>query len=277
MQNHRLPFAVRLIGFSEQEADLFAATFAVERGRRYDYFCLTPGNLQDPDLYLVNADDLKALATLSALDAGDARPALVLGTPLVALPYVCVERPIRWRKLFDAIDGLGDKRVQALSRLYASHIVPVPELRRGTRLDLDLTDPADYQRMRSPVPSEARLLIVDRNCALRDHVTELLGGHPVSVDWLSDARFAVDHCQCWRISLVLINTVTLEIDPYQLCKSIKQSRAFQHRTVVIFLATQSFVYNVLEGQRAECDGFLNQPLTNHVLLAVLQKFLPLAN
>lgn len=276
MQHHHLPLAVRLIGFSEHEADLFVATFAVERGRRHDYFCLTPGNLQDPDLYLVNADDLKALATLSALGTGDARPALVVGAPLVMLPHICVERPIRWRKLFDALDGLGDKRVQALSRLDASHIV-VPERRRGTRLDLDLTDPTDYQRIRAAVPSEARLLIVDRNFALRDHMTELSGRHPMSVDWLSDARFAVEHCQCWRISLVLINTATLESDPYQLCKSIKQSRAFQHRTAVIFLAEQSFIYNLLEGQRAECDGFLNHPLTDHVLRTMLQKFLPLAN
>jgi CheY-like chemotaxis protein len=168
-------------------------------------------------------------------------------------------------------------RVQALSRLYASHIAPVPQRRRRTRLDLDLTDPADYQRTRAPLPSEARLLIVDRNFALHDHVTELLGRHPVPVDWLSDARVAVDHCQRRRISLVLINTATLELDPYQLCKSIKQSRADQHRTVVIFLATQSFIYNVLEGQRVECDGFLNQPLTDHVLLAVLQKFLRLTD
>ena len=275
MQHHHLPLTVRLIGFSEHEADLFVATFAVERGRRYVYFCLTPGTLQDPALYLVNADDLKALATLSALGAGDARPALVVGSPLVTLPHICVERPIRWRKLFDALDGLGDKRVQALSRLDASHIVP--ERRRGTRFDRDLTDPTDYQGIRAPVPSEVRLLIVDRNFALRDHMIELSDSYPMSVDWLSDARFAVEHCQCWRISLVLINTATLEIDPYQLCKSIKQSHSFQHRTAVIFLAEQSFIYNVLEGQRAECDGFLNQPLADHVLQAMLQMFLPFAN
>ena len=65
MSNPTSPFAVRLIGFSEEETDTFATTFVQEQGKGYGYFHLAEDNLQDPDLYVVNASELKALAMLT--------------------------------------------------------------------------------------------------------------------------------------------------------------------------------------------------------------------
>src|ERR1700749_3498188 len=94
MQSHSFPFAVRMIGFREEEAAAIAISFSNEQGKGYGYFRLMDDNLQDPDLYLVNADELKALVTLSDLTPSDARPALLVGVPTVSLPYPHLARPL---------------------------------------------------------------------------------------------------------------------------------------------------------------------------------------
>lgn len=273
MQIQSFPFAVRLIGFPSQESDIFEATFAIEQGKGYGYFRLADDNLQDPDLYLVNADELKALATLSDLAPSDARPALLVGAPVIALPYACVERPLRWSKLFEALDSLIEKRADALSRLDASGVVSVPERRRRDRVDLDLTDPSEYLRMRASVPDNSGILVVDKNPAFRAYLSDFLMRYNMPVAWVGDEAKAVDMCSQQSIALVMINTSTPGLDPYRLCQAIKEAGRVE-KTTVIFLVSKPFVYDTVLARSAGADGFLIKPLASHHLLSVLKKFLP---
>lgn len=273
MQTQSFPFAVRLIGFSSQEADIFEATFATEQGKGYGYFRLADDNLQDPDLYLVNADELKALVTLSDLAPSDVRPALLVGTPSVALPHACVERPLLWSKLFEALDRLIEKRADALSRLGASGVVTVPERRRRDRVDLDLTDPCEYERMRAKLPANGGILIVDKNPAFRAYLSDLLIRYNMPVAWVGDEAKAADMCSQQSMAVVMINTATPDIDPYRLCKAIKQASRVE-KTAVIFLISKPIVYDSELARSAGVDGYLNKPVASHHLMAVLKKFLP---
>jgi hypothetical protein len=171
MSNYNFPFAVRLIGFSNQEAVAFEAIFAVEHGKGYGYFSLSEDNLKDPDIFIANADELKALVALSDLRPSVVRPALLVGSPSIALPYPRVERPIRWHKLFEILDDLVEKRADALSRLDASAVVSVAERRRRDRLDVDLTDPSEYPQMRTRLPDDIGVLIVDKSPAIQSYLS----------------------------------------------------------------------------------------------------------
>lgn len=273
MQVHCFPFAVRLIGFSEGEADAIAVSFAEEQGKGYGYFRLLEENLQDPDLYLVNADELKALATLSDLTPSEGRPALLVGTPNVALPYPCLARPLLHATLFEALDALVEKRADALSRLNASSVVSVPERRRRVRLDLDLTDPSEYQRMRVRAGSDGGILIIDKNSAFREYVSDLLVRHNLVVAWANDENKAISLCCAQNFAVVLVNTSIATIDPYGLCEEIKSvSRA--ENTTVIFLVSKPFAYDAEQARNTGVDGFLNKPVASHHLLSVLKKYLP---
>lgn len=179
------PFAVRLIGFSPQETEIFDATFALGQGKGYGYFRLDDDNLQDPDMYIANASELKALLTLSDLRPSDVRPALLVGEPAIDVPYARIERPIRWHRMFDALDQLVEKRADALSKLEASDVVSVPERRRRDRVDIDLTDPEEYRKMRAQLIHGGAVLVVDKTPAFRDFVAELLARNKVEVLWAS--------------------------------------------------------------------------------------------
>ena len=269
------PFAIRLIGFSPAEAALIESQFTERRriGVGYGYFCLPEDNLQDPDLFLVNANQPKALAALTHLSPSAVRPVLLAGTPDTELPYARISSPIEWSQLMKELDGLIEKRADTLSQLEASDVITVPERRRRERVDVEVTDPGDYVRMRQP-PVSGGVLIIDKNSAFSDYVAGLLARRKVPVNW-ADTEAAVLACfEKSKISLVLINTSTPGIDPYQACAAIKTSIAV--RATVIFLVGKSFTYDQARARQAGCAGFLNKPVTGNCLISIFKKFLPQA-
>lgn len=274
MFNNIFPFAVRLIGFSDEDMAAFEASCAAEQGKGYRYFRLADDNLQDPELYIAHAEQLKALITLADLRPSGIRPALLVGTPTIDLPYPRVDYPVRWPQLFEALDELVEKRADALSRLEASDVVTVPERRRRDRLDIDLTDPADYERMRARTPDDGAILVIDRNPAFRDYLSELLARQCMSVEWAGDEVTAVELCKQQPVAVVMINTSTPGVDPYRLCWAIKEKDA-PVKTTVIFLISKPFVYDVAQARYVGAEGFLNKPLASHHLITVLKKYLPL--
>ncbi len=273
MSHNLYPFAVRLIGFAKPEVAAFEENFAAEREAGYRYFHLDEHNLLDPDLYVANADDLNALAILGASRPSSVRPALLVGTPRVALPYPSLGRLSDWPTLLAKLDELIERRADVLSRLEASDVVVVPERRRRVRLPGDRADPAVYLKMRTRQPENGAVLIVDRNPAFRDYVSELLIRRNVPVAWAGDEMRAVHLCRQQPVAIVMINTSTPGVDPYRLCWAIKEKHAAV-RLAVIFLVAREFVYDVQQANYVGADGYLYKPLAGQQLLSVLQKFLP---
>lgn len=272
MPINSFPFALHLIGFKPQEIEIFDATFAVDHGKSYGYFRLAEDNLQDPDLYIADAENLKALVILSDLNPSAVRPVLLVGTPIIPLPYARVERPIRWQRLFEALDKLVEKRADTLARLEASDVVSVPERRRRNRVDIDLTDPADYQSMRTELPRGGAILVVDKTPAFRDYVAELLARNPVEVLWAGSEMEAAVACARQRMAVVMINTSLAEIDSHRLCQTIKNMRA-RNKPAVIFLVAKSSEYQLEAARRVGADGFLTKPVAGYHLVNALKKFM----
>lgn len=273
MLKHHFPFAVRLIGFSAPELQACDAAFATGRKQGYGYFRLVDGNLQDPDMYVANATEMKALITLTDLRPSDVRPALLVGTPLVELPYARIDRPVDWGRLLAALDGLIEKRADALSRLEASDVVVVPERRRRDRVHLDLTDPAEYEKMRAKIRGDGAILIIDKASALRDYLSDMLARHKVPVEWFDDEAGAVNLCKQKPVSVVIVNTSTPDVDPYRLCRVITEKNA-PVKVAVIFLIGKSTEYDAERADHAGVDGFLIKPVAPQHLLSALKKFLP---
>lgn len=273
MSNRNFPFAVRLIGFSDEEMDTFDVIFATMQGKGYAYARLEEDNLQDADLYIASAENLKALVRLEDLRPSAIRPALLVGTTDIELPYPRVARPIQWDTLFQALDRLVEKRADALSRLEASDVVVVPERRRRARLDIDLTDPAEYIKMRAKTPGNGMVLVVDKNPALRDRLNELLARRKIPVEWADSEVKAVELCKRQPTAMVMINTSTPGVDPYRLCWAIKEKDSLVKITV-IFLISKSYAYDMQQAHYVGADGFLYKPLATYHLLSAMKKFLP---
>ncbi|MBC7501926.1 MAG: response regulator [Herminiimonas sp.] len=271
MHMQSYPFAVRLLGFAEEDAAMFDARFDEWPGKKY--MRLLSGNLQDPDLYIANGENLKAVVDLADLKPSDIRPALLIGAPAVTLPYAFLIKPLSWGLVFETLDKMIESRADALSKLAASGMVAVPERRRRNRVDIDLTDPDDYKQMRTMAPEAGGVLVVDKNPAFRANLADLLLRYNLPVAWVSDEVRAVDVCEKQPISLVMINTSTPGIDPFRLA-SVLRDTTCARKTVVVLLVSAPFSFDVDKAQRCGVDGYLLKPLAGSHLFAVLKKFLP---
>ncbi|KQW89323.1 hypothetical protein ASC94_23135 [Massilia sp. Root418] len=295
------PFAVRLIGFAGAQAAALAAALGRVPAGGPAYFCLSADSLQEPDLLLVNGADLKALATLAALSPapattlssgpgpGGVRPALLLGAPAPALrlAYPSLPLPCDDDSLHAELARLVERRADALARLAATGLPPPAERRTHERLDLDLTDPAEYADRRSP--PEARrgaVLVVDRNARFSQHIAKLLKPWDIPTMWASDEPSALAACadapqMLAPVAVVLINTSLSEIDPYALCAVLREQGGVEAGALVrppdvVFTVSHDYRYDSARARAAGAAGLLDKPVSDATLRTVLKKLMRLA-
>jgi CheY-like chemotaxis protein len=274
MHSPKYPFAVRLIGFSAPEAAEVRAALAQAPPAGPSYFCLLEDSLQEPDLYIVNGDDLPALTTLSGASPTDLTPALLVGRAAPAFPFPQLARPLDAARMHQLLAGLVHKRAQAMAQLTARGLAPVVvERRRHPRLDIDLTDPLLHEQRRKEAPSGA-ILIVDKGGAFRDHVAKVLGARSLPVEWTDSACAAVRLCDETAVSVLMINTSTPQVDPYRLCADVKGLPAAE-RTAVVFLVGRSFSYDAPRARAVGVRGLLDKPVADRHLYSAIKKLMSL--
>jgi CheY-like chemotaxis protein len=273
MAEKKFPFAVRMFGFDQGESEHIAAMLTLGPAGGPGYFCLHEDSLQEPDLYMANGSDIRALAALSDARPCALKPALLVGRPEVELPHPCLHRPLSSQGLFAALGGLVEERAAALAAITARGFPQVAERRRRQRPDLDLTEPAAYQARRK-APPDGAVLIVDRGAALRDHIAKLFSARKLSVEWTDSALTAVRLCEETSVSVVLVNTSTPGIDPYGLCAQIKQLDS-ANQVAVVLLVSDSFPYHAPRARAAGVRGLLDKPVADRHLEGTLKKLLSL--
>ncbi len=270
----KFPLTVRLLGFSGNEASQLGTALAHPPRNGPSYFCLLGDSLQDPDIYIANGDDMSGLASLVAVNPSPIQPGLVIGGNKLDLPFAQVPRPLDMGQMFKVLADLVSQREDALAAA-AGRVPPVTiERRRRIRLDLDITDPAEFTAMRQEPPTGA-VLIVDKRSDLREHVIRLLAPRTVQVEWTDLAQGALRICDEQPVALVLINTSTPGIDPYDLCAAIKKL-ARGDRIAVVLLVNHNFAYDTGRARAAGVRGLLDKPMADRHLLATMKKLLSLS-
>ncbi|WP_026354154.1 response regulator [Massilia niastensis] len=268
----RHPFTVRLVGFEPDESTQLEALLARAPVAGPSYSCLHDDSLQEPDLYIANGDSSAALKRLGCVPPSSLQPALVIGGgDASARPTMA--RPIEPKRLFDELAELLDMRVQALAELNARGERLLAERRRHPRLAPDTEKPEFYDRLRHG-PSDGGVLIIDKECTFRDHVARVLGRRKLPVEWTDSLRAAMRLCDETPVSLVMINTSAVGVDPYWLCSSIK-SQGGAGRTAVLFLVESSFQYDSVRARDAGVRGLLDKPVAGRHLMMTFQKLLDL--
>ncbi|MES2298115.1 MAG: response regulator [Pseudomonadota bacterium] len=273
MLEKKYPFGIRLIGFEPRETTQIATLLAQAPDSGPAYSCLSEDSLQDPDLYFVNGDDLKALATVAALNPSAIQPALIIGAAAVDFPAPNIPRPLAPARMFAILNVLIGQRADAMALLTAAGLPSIPERRRRERIDFDLTDPKVYEAQRRARPTGS-VLLIDQSSAFRDHVARLMSSRKVLVEWTDTAAEAVQKCQDGNVALVLINATTQGINPYGLCTSIK-ALPNAMRICVLLLVGQHFIYDSARARASGVRGMLDAPIADRHLVAVLQKILSL--
>lgn len=270
---HKYPFAIRLTGFGPEERPRIANILAKAPLDGPGYFCLLDDSLQDPDLTITNGDDLKSLAHLMATPPTALEPAIVVGNAVLDFPYPRLARPLDLPRMFDMLEEMLQRRAEAIANLTARGLPFITERRRRPRLDLDVTDPADYLKRRKAPPKGA-VLVIDKSAALRDHMSRLVGEGRMAIEWTDSAATAVQLCDETAVSLVMINTSTPGLDPYGLTSAIKAQKGGE-RIAVVWLVGSSFHYHSGRAKAAGVRGILDKPVADRHLVATIKKLMSL--
>lgn len=271
MQPETHPFGIRLLGFNTDEAGQIADMLALAPSGGPAYVCLHADSMQDPDIFIVNADDLGALAALDG--CGPLQPALLVGAPSAELDHASIPWPAEPSKMFPALARLVDQRADTIADLTARGLPITIDRRRRQRPDFDLTDPSEYAAMRKEPPKGA-VLIVDRNAMFRDHLARLMDGHELSIEWTDSASTTMRVCEEVPVAMVLINTSTPGIEPYGLCAGIKALDGGR-RICVLHLVRRDHLYDPDKARAAGVRGMLDLPISERHLTAVLKRILSL--
>jgi CheY-like chemotaxis protein len=272
MHAPRNPFAVRLIGFPQDDCAQLAAMLARPPLAGPAYFCLLDDSLQEPDVYLANGADPQALELLAGARPGPLQPALVLGGAAGQQPWPCLSWPADCARLHTLLAQMMSRRERALGLLAAPSGPLAVDRRRHARLGEGAG--LEGYGLRRQAPPSGAVLIIDKGGAFRDHVAEVLGAHKLPVEWTDSGRTAVRLCDETPVSLVMINTSTPGVEPYSLCSAIK-SQGGAGRTAVVFLVSRNFHYDSARARDVGVRGLLDQPVADRHLVAALHKLLSL--
>lgn len=269
------PHAVRLIGFAPDDSAGLGAALMQSGANGPHFYCLLEDSLQEPDLYVVKADDAAALAVLAGLNPSEVTPALLLG-PATCLPFDRIDWPPAPLRLHQVMAELVARRTQALARMAARGVAPVLiERRRNPRVDIDLSAAGDnVHAARRKSPPSGAILIVDKGGAFRDHVAKVVGARRLPIEWTDSAGAAVRLCDETPVSLLMINTSTPQVDPYRLCADVK-GLPTSARTAVVFLVARNYPYDACKARAAGVRGLLDKPVADRHLYSAIQKLMAL--
>lgn len=305
-------FTVEIIGFSPADRTVFASTFALSKRRTYQYveYIDTPGQAprKRPDLFLADTDDLRSMVVLTAKSPDAMHPAILIGSESHGLQWELVERPVRWTRLFEALDKSVERAEAARAGVPEEKRWGWPffDRRKRNRLDLELgsepitAQPGEYERTNAlnpmkPAPTVAMLdpeklqigsgpgsvplvrdpqadtvLVVDDNVAARRFLATQLARFGVNIDFAATGEQALGLIARKRYVCVLLDTTLPGIDGYQTCRMIK-AEASLAPSIVMFSDTGNPLDRI-RARIAGCDAFLDKQVELGTLVVTLARY-----
>lgn len=308
MQDTQKPlYSVEVIGFTPEDRALFTSTFALSARRERQFRRFEAGKTgEQPDLYLVDADSMSAMVELMTREPSPVRPAILVGRDAQGTDWPLVERPIKWTRLFAALDDSVDRAYAARLALarsdksFVGTMVPGGKGKKPydinlgtTNIDVgELAEAEDdfhgtmaFDELAALAASGPRMmgdrridvtegvLVVDDDPRDRQYVATRLLPFSLFVDPAENAEQAIAMLDHKRYQVVLIDIVMPSIDGFTLCKLIKARRGEDVPAVVLVNPRESSL-DRMRAKMAGCDAYLTKPFDDDLLIATVAKFLP---
>jgi two-component system, cell cycle response regulator len=274
-------YLVDVIGFNDVERSMLGSIFALAARRDPGFAQFEPGAQgRSPDLYLVDADDPRAVGEFRALHKRAGLPAVLVGTHAQGLSHPLLPRPLQWARLLQALEEVIPGADEPVSNLGMS----LPQAGTNPRRSLSgAGTPAHANTPRSASNTTAAakkralgdtVLVVDDNATVRAFMEAKLEPFGFEVDFAETGEEAIGLSGSREYTCVFLDVVLPGIDGYQVCKLIKSNKQAIKKTAVVMLTSRSSPFDKLRGSLAGCDEYLTKPLDEDRLLEVIAKFLP---
>jgi two-component system cell cycle response regulator len=263
-------FVLEMLGFTDAEKEMLASTFRLT-GRREFYYAESGAANERTDVYLVNADNPNALNQLQARSPNVHAPAVLVGSPIPAMVWPVIDKPIRWMRLFEQLDKVMAVALTARARRQTTSTNKWDGRTYRRAVDKRAAPPPVFV---DQDPMET-VLVVDDSATVRAFMRAKLAPFRFDVDFAENGEKAIDMAQAKKYTCIFLDIMMPGIDGYQVCKSIKSNRDSKD-TAVVMLSSKSSAIDKFRGSWAGCDAYLSKPVSEDELLATIARFLPSA-
>ena len=228
------------IGLTELEVKVLKSIFTLAPQLK-DNFCLvSPDEVEQADLVLVNGDDPASMRKWEKLHAGNQLlSSLILTDNEMLAGGDTLKRPIRVQKLIDALEDVVD------------------------RTSVDFSDEAD----RAP---SLDILVVDDSYPVRKYMEHKLGElakFPITISFATNGDDAVSKTTANEFGLVFLDVMMEGMDGYRACKQIKANQD----AYIVMLTSKKSPFDKVRGTMSGCDAYVTKPPADARLVEELNK------
>ena len=266
-------YSVEVIGFSPTDIMALASIFELS-SRRVPKFVRHKTTATQPDIFLVDANDMDAVRLFRERNASGLIPTIMIGDSSRGTHWPVLPRPIRWMKLFQAFDAaIAPPSSEAPAKPVEAAAV------HGVQAQVNNAHPvakADGERLGAIQAQNYRtdwVLVVDDNSTVREFMKSKLAAFGFNVDYAENGEQAIGFTGRKYYACIFLDVIMPGIDGYQVCKLIKSNRSAQ-KTAVVMLTSKDSPFDKIRGSMSGCDAYLTKPVDEEKLLETIAKFLP---
>jgi twitching motility two-component system response regulator PilG len=229
------------IGLTDNEVRVLKSIFALAPQLSENFSLTSPADLEDVDVFLVDADDTQAMARWKQIKQGnDLAMSLMLSSQgESAEGDVTLQRPIRVQKLIAALDDIIQEQTQT-----------------------------NHSTLNSE--PEVRVLIVDDSYPVRkymEHKLSELVREPLQMSFAASGEEAIDKVNNKNYDIIFLDVMMEGVDGYKVCRAIKAAR----KAYIVMLTSKKSPFDRVRGTMSGCDAYVTKPPSDESLLNQVKK------
>ncbi|MFK5893452.1 MAG: response regulator [Pseudomonadota bacterium] len=263
-------FKVALFGMTPNEQKTLGSIFKLAASRSRKYTLVGQTDQASAEIFLIDVDDAKAIATWKSFAAGNKVGPIVKVTKraVKARPNETIlHRPLTLKRVLEILDKVT---IDALKY--------VPELVVGGDNELDaaateaLKDAASSAKQAHK--SDIKAMVIDDSAAVRKSMEIQLGLFGMNIDYAETGEEALEHAKTnTDYDIIFLDIMMPGIDGYKVCKTLRANKHFKN-TPIIMLTGKGSRFDKLKGTMAGASLYLTKPVEQEQLQTVIKKFLP---
>ena len=229
------------LGLTDNEVRVLKSIFTLAPQLSENFSLTSPAELDDVDVFLVDADDPQAIAKWKQIKLeNDLAVSLMLSSQgESAEGDVTLQRPIRVQKLIAALDDIIQEQTQTNN----------PNL---------ITE------------SEVCVLIVDDSYPVRKYMEHKLAEliqEPLKMSFAASGEEAIDKVNHNNYDIIFLDVMMEGVDGYKVCRAIKAAR----KAYIVMLTSRKSPFDKVRGTMSGCDAYVTKPPSDENLIKEVKK------
>jgi twitching motility two-component system response regulator PilG len=273
-------YTVATFGVLGEEKRALHRIFSLSSRRPRTYLLASEGEEHSADMFIVDKSFPADLPRWQAAKTRrpDAPTLFITGEDSLGEP-LSLRKPLMVTRVLGTLDKLMERRPE-VATTPAAATVPCGPIPRSNTTPPKSNVSAPGQPLSQVTPSSndvqgirpLRALVVDDSLTARKQLSTVLARAQIVSDIVEAGEEALERIDNNHYDIILLDVVMPGVSGYEVCRTIKRSKASKH-TPVIMLTGKSSPFDKVKGKLSGCDSYLTKPVKLTEFKKTLEKCL----